>query len=182
MIARCEKASKFDNTIFKIFPQIRVLDLTSSTIQTIPSCIGNLIQLRLLDLKDTVISCLPDSIGSLKNLQILNLQQCNALHRLPSAITQLCSLRYLGLQNTPINDVPKGISRLKFLSDLNGFPIGGACGNTTKIEDGWHLEELDPLSLLRRIAIIKLERACNCSTNLPLLDKKTSQRINTRLH
>ncbi|KAM0858238.1 hypothetical protein ACQ4PT_047949 [Festuca glaucescens] len=68
------------NTIFKIIPCIRVLDLTGSSIQTIPDCVGSLIHLRLLDLDGTEISCLPESIGSLINLQILNLQRCKALH------------------------------------------------------------------------------------------------------
>ncbi|CAO1940352.1 unnamed protein product [Urochloa humidicola] len=178
LIARCKKASKFNNTIFRLFPSTRVLDLTASTIQTIPSNIGNLIHLRLLDLNGTVVSCLPESIASLKNLQILNLENCSCLHRLPSAITQLCSLRRLGLENTPIEEVPKGIRTLKFLNDLKGCPIGGGCHNRTKMQDGWHLEELGPLWQLRRLGMIKLERAAVSSIDLPLFNKRYLRELN----
>jgi hypothetical protein len=81
------------DTIFERLPCIRVLDLTNSQIQNVPSCIGHLIHLRLLDLDGTNISSLPESICCLINLQILNLQRCYSLHGLPSGITQLCNLR-----------------------------------------------------------------------------------------
>lgn len=127
------------NTIFKRLPSIRVLDLTGSSIQSIPDCIGNLIRLRLLDLDDANISYLSEFIGSLINLQILNLQRCKALHNLPLALTKLCNLRHLGLTSLPINQVPKGICRLEFLNSLEGFPISGGSDNG-KTQDGWKLE------------------------------------------
>jgi hypothetical protein len=42
------KAQRIDNTIFGRIPYIRVLNLTGSVIQSVPSCIGSLIHLRLL--------------------------------------------------------------------------------------------------------------------------------------
>ncbi|KAK1647770.1 hypothetical protein QYE76_065575 [Lolium multiflorum] len=160
-----------DTSLFKKFLHLRVLDLTNSSIQTIPGCIQNLIHLRLLDLDDTQISCLPESMSSLLNLQILNLQRCKDLHSLPLAIIQLCNLRRLGLAGTPINQVPKGIGRLEFLNDLEGFPLG-AGGDNGKTQDGWKLEELEHLSQLRRLDMIKLEKATPYSTDLLLTEKK----------
>lgn len=142
---RCAKPPRVESTIFKMLPCIRVLNLSGSSIEAIPACIGNLVHLRLLDLNGTDISSLPESIGYLINLQILNLQMCKALHNLPLAITQLCNLRYLGLHGTPINQVPKGIGTLEFLNDLEGFSIGGETGSA-KTQDGWKLEELRHLS------------------------------------
>ncbi|KAM0896119.1 hypothetical protein ACQ4PT_023383 [Festuca glaucescens] len=167
------------NTIFKIIPRIRVLDLTDSSIQTIPDCVGSLIHLRLLDIDGTEISCLPESIGCLINLQILNLQGCKALHSLPLAIIQLCNLRRLGLTNTPINQVPKGIGRLEFLNDLEGFPLGGG-GDNGKTQDGWKLEELAHLSQLRQLDMIKLESAApySYSRDSLLTDKKHLKVLN----
>jgi hypothetical protein len=49
------KSLRVDDAIFKIFPCIRVLDLTESHIQNVPSCIGRLVHLRLLDLDGTDI-------------------------------------------------------------------------------------------------------------------------------
>ncbi|XP_047084883.1 putative disease resistance protein RGA4 [Lolium rigidum] len=165
------------NTIFKIIPRIRVLDLTGSSIQTIPDYVGCLIHLRLLDLDGTEISCLPESIGCLINLQILNLDRCKALHCLPLAITRLCNLRRLGLNSTPINQVPVGVGKLEFLNDLEGFPIGDG-GDNGKTQDGWKLEELAHLSQLRQLTMIKLERATPYSTNSLLTDKKHLKVLN----
>ncbi|CAD6252373.1 unnamed protein product [Miscanthus lutarioriparius] len=166
------KSLRVDDTIFERLPCIRVLDLTGSQIQNVPSCIGRLIHLRLLDLDGTDISSLPESICYLINLQILNLQRCDSLHSLPSGITQLCNLSRLGLLSSPINEVPKGIGRLISLNDLNGFPIGGGSCNNSRMQDGWNLEELDPLWQLRRLDMIKLERAVPPSKDTLLANKK----------
>ncbi|CAD6252366.1 unnamed protein product [Miscanthus lutarioriparius] len=164
------KSLRVDDTIFERLPCIRVLDLTGSQIQAVPPCIGRLIHLRLLNLDGTDISSLPESICCLINLQILNLQSCDSLHSLPSGITQLCNLRRLGLQDTPINEVPKGIGRLISLNDLQGFPVGGSCNNS-RMQDGWNLEELGPLLQMRRLAMIKLERAVPPSKDSLLANK-----------
>ncbi|KAL5204123.1 hypothetical protein ABZP36_008994 [Zizania latifolia] len=172
-IASKNESQRVDEVLFKGLTYLRVLDLTCSIVQSIPSYISNLIHLRLLDLDGTDISCLPESIGVLQNLQTLNLQRCKALHNLPLAVTKLCNLRRLGLDGTPITKVPVGIGRLKFLNDLEGFPIGGRSDNTTT-QDGWNLEELEHLSQLRNLKMIKLERASPCSSSMGslLTDKK----------
>ncbi|KAF8665897.1 hypothetical protein HU200_053980 [Digitaria exilis] len=157
--------------LFRRFPQIRVLDLTDSLIDNVPSCIGRLIHLRLLDLDRTRISCLPESICCLINLKILNLQRCDKLQSLPLGITQLRNLRRLGLQQTPINQVPKGISRLQLLNDLSGFPVGCGTDISTEMQDGWKLDELGHLLQLRKLRIFKLEVAAPTTDSL-LTDKK----------
>ncbi|CAD6342755.1 unnamed protein product [Miscanthus lutarioriparius] len=151
-------------------PDSAGVTVMSSQIQAVPPCIGRLIHLRLLNLDGTDISSLPESICCLINLQILNLQSCDSLHSLPSGITQLCNLRRLGLQDTPINEVPKGIGRLISLNDLQGFPVGGSCNNS-RMQDGWNLEELGPLLQMRRLAMIKLERAVPPSKDSLLANK-----------
>uniref|UniRef100_A0A0E0BM44 NB-ARC domain-containing protein n=1 Tax=Oryza glumipatula TaxID=40148 RepID=A0A0E0BM44_9ORYZ len=138
-----------DNTFFMRLTHLRVLDLRDSLVQTIPDYIGSLIHLRMFDLDGTNISCLPESIGSLQNLLILNLKSCKSLHFLPLATTQLYNLRRLGL--------------------AEGFPIGGASDNT-KTQDGWNLEELADLSKLRRLHVMKLERAIKDKSFFLVLD------------
>ncbi|CAN6226641.1 unnamed protein product [Urochloa humidicola] len=167
-----EKSIRVDNTIFIRLPYIRVLDLTNSVIHSIPNCVGRLVHLRLLDLHGTDISCLPESISCLINLQILNLQRCSALCSLPLGITQLHNLRCLGLYNTPVHQVPKGISELKSLNDLEGFPVSRGSDNSARTQDGWNLDELHPLMQLRKLDMIKLERASPCSADSLLVDKK----------
>ncbi|CAL4990547.1 unnamed protein product [Urochloa decumbens] len=172
------KELKVDNTIFKRFPKIRILDLTGSIIQCIPDCIGSLIYLRLLDLDGTDIAYLPESICCLTNLQILNLERCDSLHNLPSGITKLCNLRRLGLRTTPINKVPNGIGRLSFLNDLEGFPVGGGYyDNSTRMHDGWNLEELGHLPNLRKLGMINLEKAAHGRTCSLLTEKKYLKKL-----
>jgi hypothetical protein len=89
----------------------------------------------------------------------------------------LCNLRRLGLADTPINQVPKGIGRLEFLNDLEEFPVG-AGGDNGKTQDGWKLEELAHLSQLRRLDMIKLERATPYSTDSLLTEKKHLKVLN----
>jgi Leucine-rich repeat (LRR) protein len=175
-----EKSLRVDNTIFSKLRCIRVLDLTDSVIQGIPDCIGRLIHLRLLDLDGTDISSLPESICWLINLQILNLQRCVSLDSLPLGITRLSNLRRLGLDESPINKVPKGIAKLKFLNDLEGFPVGGGSNNNARTQDGWNLDELGPLLQLRKLEIIKLEKASPCSPDSLLLDKKFLKQLYLR--
>ncbi|CAL4990514.1 unnamed protein product [Urochloa decumbens] len=179
-ITTLDKPIRVDSAIFTIFPYIRVLYLTKSPIQSIPSCIGRLIHLRLLDLDGTSISSLPESIRHLINLQILNLQYCDALQSLPFGITRLCNLRRLGLDETPINKVPKGICRLNFLNDLEGFPVGGCSDNGPRMQDGWSLKELDPLLYLRKLDMIKLERASPFCTNSLLREKEFLKYLHLR--
>lgn len=177
LMIRSRRTPRIANTIFRRLPFIRVLDLTDSSIESIPDCIRSLIHLRLLDLDGTIITYLPRTIGFLINLQILNLQRCIALRNLPMEITQLCNLRRLGLNGTTIDQVPKGIGKLKFLNDLEGFPIGNGNDNT-KTQDGWNLEELAPLLQMRQLHMIKLERAASCSTSEILKDKRHLRVLN----
>ncbi|CAL4990544.1 unnamed protein product [Urochloa decumbens] len=118
--------------------------------------------IRVLDLTESLVQNIPDYIGNLIHLRLLDLE----------AITKLDNLRCLCLRDTPINQVPKGIGRLKLLNDTEGFPIGGGSSSSAKTQDGWNLEELSPLLHLRRLVMIKLQRAVPCSTDSFLIDKK----------
>ncbi|TVU23564.1 hypothetical protein EJB05_25938, partial [Eragrostis curvula] len=169
----CDKSLAFDHSLSRRLSYVRVLGLREvSSLHTIPDSIGSLIHLRLFYLDGTNITCLPESIGLLINLQTLSLTKCAALHSLPLALTRLCNLRHLLLGGTRINQVPKGLARLKFLNTVEGFPIGGGSDNSSKLQDGWNLEELGPLLQLRDVDLIKLERATACSADLKLADKK----------
>ncbi|TVU23556.1 hypothetical protein EJB05_25930, partial [Eragrostis curvula] len=169
----CDKSLAFDHSLSKRLSYVRVLDFGCvSSLHTIPDSIGSLIHLRLFLLDDTNITCLPESIGLLKNLQTLSLRNCASLHNLPLALTRLYNLRNFSLDASPINQVPKGLARLKFLNEVSGFPIGGGSDNSTKMQDGWNLEELGSLLQLRKVFLIKLERATTCSADPMLADKK----------
>ena len=104
-----EKLSKVQTIIFKTeqpaslleaciarFKYLRVLDLSNSSFEVLPSSIGSLKHLRYLDLtKNQRIKQLPDSICKLHSLQTLQLGDCSNLEGLPKGIRDIISLRFL---------------------------------------------------------------------------------------
>ncbi|KAM3691143.1 hypothetical protein ACJW31_09G173200 [Castanea mollissima] len=104
-----EKLSRVQTIIFKTeqpaslleaciarFKYLRVLDLSKSSFEVLPSFIGSLKHLRNLDLSSNcIIKQLPDSICKLHSLQNLHLVGCSNLERLPKDIRDIISLRHL---------------------------------------------------------------------------------------
>ncbi|URE47391.1 Disease resistance protein [Musa troglodytarum] len=155
-----------EDNVLEGLPNLRVLDLTDTSIERIPNCIGDLLHLRYLDLDRTKIHEIPESIGRLVNLQTLNISGCKHLHRLPMTITRLHNLRSLAITYTPLTHVPKGIGKLINVNKLRGFVVGHDNPTNEVGEAGCGLEELQPLSQLRYLSIFRLERAVTAASAL----------------
>ncbi|XP_020098968.1 disease resistance protein RPM1-like [Ananas comosus] len=108
-----------------------VLDLQGSSLEKVPSEIGNLFNLRFLGLRETKIEKLPKSIGKLQNLQILDAYR-SRIKSLPNEVTKLRKLRHLFVLITADRTysslaafgsvpTPKGIWHLKDLQTLQFF-------------------------------------------------------------
>ncbi|XP_042378558.1 putative disease resistance RPP13-like protein 1 isoform X1 [Zingiber officinale] len=164
------KTKTIEDSVLRALPCLRVLDLTKTSIEKIPDCIGDLLHLRYLDLDGTNISEIPTSIGNLVNLQSLNISECEFLERLPVSITKLHNLRWLDMRDSPmLTHVPKGIGKLENFYNLEGFMVGQ---NGSASEEGCDLEELKNLSELRVLSIYRLERAeggASALANMPFL-------------
>ncbi|KAG6485275.1 hypothetical protein ZIOFF_053809 [Zingiber officinale] len=151
------KTKTIEDSVLQELSCLRVLDLTSTSIEKIPDCIGDLLHLRYLDLDGTNIHEIPKTIGNLVNLQTLNISECQYLERLTESITMLHNLRCLEMRDTPLlTYVPKGIGKLGNFYNLQGFMVGQ---DDSTSEEGCDLEELKNLSKLRGISIYRLERA-----------------------
>ncbi|XP_074585571.1 putative disease resistance protein RGA3 [Curcuma longa] len=151
------KTKTIEDSVLQALSCLRVLDLTSTSIEKIPDCIGELLHLRYLDLDGTSIHEIPKTIGNLVNLQTLNVSECPYLKRLTESITMLHNLRCLEMRDTPLlTYVPKGIGKLGNFYNLQGFMVGQ---NDSTSDEGCDLEELKNLSKLRGISIYRLERA-----------------------
>ncbi|GMN28554.1 hypothetical protein TIFTF001_051675, partial [Ficus carica] len=105
-----------DNDFFRVIPRLFFMHMKSLTV---------------LDLSDTSIKSLPGSISNLESLAALLLRNCNQLGFVPS-LENLTALRRLDLQGSAIKEVPKGLEKLinlRYLSfedcpDLLTIPDG----------------------------------------------------------
>jgi Leucine rich repeat len=88
---------------------LRILDLRSCNISTLPDALSRLVHLRYLDVSDSMIRILPISIGNLRNLVYLDFTYCTKLSYLPHSITNLRQLRSLSLLGTKVEIIPAGL-------------------------------------------------------------------------
>lgn len=144
---------------FSNFQSLRVLDLKSLNIRTLPDSIKKLRHIRYLNLSGNVdMELLPNSISELLNLQTLNLKDCYALKELPSDTRKLENLRHLDIDDSiHLTHMPKGMGKLSCLQKLSLFVLGNN-GHGSK------LRELNGLKDLRgQLRIKGLEQLRSCT-------------------
>ncbi|GLU05985.1 hypothetical protein SLE2022_230550 [Rubroshorea leprosula] len=105
---------------------------SNSNLSEIPkSFFGEMLVLKVLDLSSTAIETLPNSISKLENLSALRLQLCKKLKYLPS-LANLRGLKKLDLRKAGIEEVPQGMEMLISLEYLDLL----FCPNLKKIPTG----------------------------------------------
>lgn len=78
--------------------QLVCLRLSGVPLRRLPASVTNLVRLQILDLSYTSIAELPSRLDRLTSLRILRLNYCENLPCLPSSISRLTSLQYLHMK------------------------------------------------------------------------------------
>ncbi|RCV39769.1 hypothetical protein SETIT_8G249300v2 [Setaria italica] len=135
------------------FSMLRVLSIKGGDCDRLVGSLCQLRHLRYLGLEGTNISRLPDNINNMKFLQHIVLPGSIHLENLPRTIIQLVHLRTLDIFGSNDNVViPKEFGGLRNLRTLCGFRVH------MDMDGGWcSLEEIGPLSMLRRLTLHGLE-------------------------
>nr|UBY07394.1 NBS-LRR disease resistance protein [Dasypyrum villosum] len=138
--------------IIERFPNLRVLDLRDTEVETIPRTLGRLLQLRYLNLSNTKIRKLPQSIGNLVMLQGLDI----------SGTPELNDVRFRLLKLTKLNRLHgwtlEELCALRNLTSLQILKLGRA----SSIEDA-HQSRLQEMDNLR-----ELELCCSSADQPPV--------------
>jgi len=132
------KDSPFNNEkapyiVVSMLKYLRVLSFCSfKSLFALPDSIGELIHLRYLNLSHTSIETLPESLCNLCNLQTLKLAFCSKLTQLPIAMQNLVNLRHLEIHESRIKEMPKRMGKLNQLQQLDLYIVGKDKENSIK--------------------------------------------------
>ncbi|KAG4122933.1 hypothetical protein ERO13_D11G297350v2 [Gossypium hirsutum] len=131
ILSGCSNLKRFPEIDGKMECLLRIY-LDGTSIEQLPSSIGNLSSLVLLNLKDcrNLVS-LPGSIGGCTSLKTLNLSDCYKVENLPENLQQLEFLEVLDLSKTALGKPPPFISQLKNLKELS---FKGCKGPSSKLQ------------------------------------------------
>jgi hypothetical protein len=98
---------KFETARFGLFTSLKVLNLSSLELESLPSGVCDIIGLRELDVYDNKLSTLPDEIENMRNLRLIDLGD-NSFTELPAVLAKIPSLRMIRfLDNGGVIKIPE---------------------------------------------------------------------------
>lgn len=128
--------TEIPKTVIGSMVSLKVLDLSGTSVQSLPGSLGCLKQLTCLMLSGMPINLLPASITNLVNLEILDLSR-SSITELPAGLHNLKSLRYLGMDKCGhLKYLPCSISRLTSLQRLSMYGCTNLWGNCEHTSEG----------------------------------------------
>ncbi|KAJ6684222.1 DISEASE RESISTANCE PROTEIN RP [Salix viminalis] len=147
---------------------LRILILSESEFDGLPSSVGSLLHLRYLDLSmNRLIRRLPRSICKLQNLQTLRLYACVQLEELPKDTWKIATLRHLEITSKQEFLPKKGI---ECLTSLRSVSIHNCYRLSTLVPGMQHWTALQKLSLIDCPRLSSLEFDLNSLISLETLE------------
>ncbi|CAA0832878.1 Unknown protein [Striga hermonthica] len=145
------KIQHLPHDLFLEMKDLKILNLSRTDIEELPSSIENAEGLRYLDMSETPVRWLPECICRFSNLQTLKLDGCLSLDGLPMSTSELTNLRHLVLDVVhQLQSMPEGIGQLSKLQTLGAFLVS---------EDGCsRIRELKGMNQLKgSLRVVNLE-------------------------
>lgn len=140
-----------------IFSRLRTLFIVGTKIDALVDSLCELKHLRFLHFVSTNISRLPEGIGNMKFLQYISLRNCEASVQIPSSIIRLRQLRCFDLTDTKVSSIPRGFGKRTNLKLVSGFRGHMDAHGSSRKQYWCSLEELGPISHLKRLQLNNLE-------------------------
>ncbi|KAM7482058.1 hypothetical protein LguiB_006641 [Lonicera macranthoides] len=150
--------TEIPSPFFRAMPQLHILDLSNTSIKSLPKSISHLVRLKKLLLRSCeLLTELPPQIGGLFNLEMLDLEGTELIC-LPKEIKRLLQLKRLNVSFYESADQYKGfiprstLSRLSLLEELS-INVNQECGSYWEAELKAVIEELATLGNLKRLKL-----------------------------
>ncbi|KAF3961549.1 hypothetical protein CMV_013843 [Castanea mollissima] len=171
-VLKCLQKSKSLRTILSV-----VEGVGPSTKSFVDSCVSKFRYLRVLDLSDSSFEVLPSSIGTMKHLRLLDLSSNCRIHKLPNSICKLQNLEVLDLSGCEkLEELPKDIRyliklRIFFVTTKQKFLSG--CPNSLRIlalSNCGNLESLvETMQVCTSLRVLGIDNCGGLISLLPIL-------------
>ncbi|KAF7852342.1 hypothetical protein BT93_L0898 [Corymbia citriodora subsp. variegata] len=116
----CHYMQELPDSIGKVGSSLEELDISATSISTLPNSIKNLQNLRVLRMDSSFVRAFPVEIGNLTKLEELHASWCRSLQGgIPRDIKRLYHLRSLTLGHSSISSLPSEISTISSLYTLD---------------------------------------------------------------
>ncbi|MCH94244.1 NBS-containing resistance-like protein, partial [Trifolium medium] len=160
---------------------LKVLDIQGTSLNQIPSNLGNIFHLRYINLRGTKVQTLPKSIGELHNLETFDLRE-TPVREIPGEINKLAKLRNLLAYHCNYE------AKYSLLSFTTGVLMEKGIKNLTSLQNLCYVEvdhggvdliqEMKMLRQIRKLGLTCLRREHGNALSAAIVEMKHLENLN----